>query len=126
MSIITIRPKTPTGADVNEERDRRLHMQPFTVAGYNATIVVEGDASDRQNLLALGTIAQGMIEAGSTDLMQYRDGANVVHALTPAQMHELWMKGAALISAVSRASWLLKDDPNGIPADFAEDSYWPA
>ena len=48
------------------------------------------------------------------------------HALTPAQMHELWMKGAALISAVSRASWLLKDDPNGIPADFAEDSYWPA
>ena len=53
MSIISIRPKTPTGADVNAERDRRLHMQPFTVTGYNATIVVEGDAADRQNLLAL-------------------------------------------------------------------------
>lgn len=125
MSIISIRPKTPTGADVNAERDRRLHMQPFTVTGYNATIVVEGDAADRQNLLALGTIAQGMIEAGNTDLMQYRDGANVVHALTPAQMHELWMKGAALVSAVSQASWEIKDDPAGIPADFQNDPRWP-
>ena len=125
MSIISIRQKTPTGADVNAERDRRLHMQPFTVTGYNATIVVEGDAADRQNLLALGTIAQGMIEAGNTDLMQYRDGANVVHALTPAQMHELWMKGAALVSAVSQASWEIKDDPAGIPADFQNDPRWP-
>ena len=127
MSIISIRPKVSTGADVNAERDRRVKAgASFNVTNHPVPIHVAGDEVTQTNLLALATAASARIAQGDVStLTPYRDETNQIHNLTPPQVFELWSHGAAFISNIYQASWSLKDDPNGIPADFAEDSYWP-
>jgi len=117
-------PPAPGDGDVNAERARRiLAGRAFDIAGYGL-VAVEGRDEDVRNLGALGTAALAQIGAGNgTGLMQFRDADNVIHDLTWAQMFALWSASTEYVSALYAASWALKDD--GIPADFADDAYWP-
>jgi hypothetical protein len=73
--------------------------------------------------LALG--AQMRLAAGDNEtLTTFRDGGNVDHQLTPAQLLSLWQQSADYVSELYAASWALKAmEP--IPADFASDEHWP-
>ena len=64
-----------------------------------------------------------LVQGDTTTAISFRDDANNMHALTPAQVVELWEKAAGYISAVYAASWTLKDGT--IPADYADDRHWP-
>lgn len=115
----------PEDAHVNDERDRRLAIgATVEVEGYGP-VPVQGRQADQTNLLALKDTARDLEEAGVTDaVIEFRDGANVLHLLTPAQMKDLANKGKAAASEIYSASWALKDNPP-IPADYAADAYWP-
>jgi hypothetical protein len=118
----------PLNVQVNLERDRRiLAGKEFTVTGYATPIAVSGDRTTQMNLLALATAANMRIASGdTTTITKYRDEKNAIHDLTPPQIAELWSLGAAFVSDVYQASWALKDNPGGIPADFKDDTHWPA
>lgn len=116
-----------TSQDVNEERNRRILLgKDFVVTGYATPIAVAGDATTQTNLSNLAQAA--MIRTGQGDvthITNYRDENNLIHALTPPQIIELWSLGAAYVSAIYAASWVLKDNPAGVPVDFVEDVHWP-
>ncbi|OHV85983.1 hypothetical protein LCM4579_00105 [Ensifer sp. LCM 4579] len=114
-------PPPPTGEDVNAERQRRI----IDGAVFNG-IHVTGRDEDIMNLTNLALAAQVRIAGGdTTTLTTYRDGGNVDHDLTPAEVLGLWQQASARVSAIYAASWALKAmEP--IPADYANDSYWGA
>lgn len=109
-----------TPAAVNAERQRRI-VRGKIIDGIHVT----GSDDDARNLTNLALSAQVRMAGGdTTSLTTYRDGDNIDHDLTPAQMLSLWQQSSAYVSAIYAASWALKAmDP--IPADFAGDSYWP-
>ena len=115
----------PTGADINNERQRRIDFGCIVTLTDGTAIPVQGRAQDQTNLLGLATAAQLRLAAGdTTTTTTFRDGDNVDHDLTPSEIIELWQSGANYISAVMEASWVLKDS-NPIPSDYVDDSYWP-
>lgn len=118
-------PFVPEGAHVDAERDRRLALgATVQVEGYGP-VPVQGRQADQINLLALKDGARDLVAAGITDpSLEFRDGANVLHILTPAQMIDLANKGKAAAAEIYAAAWALKDNPP-IPADYAADAYWP-
>lgn len=120
-------PGSATNEDVNAERDKRIMVgRDFTVSGYANTIAVSGDTTTQTNLMALGLAAQARMAQGDlTTPTPYRDENNVIHQLTPPQVFELWSVGAAFVSLVYQASWAIKDDAAGLPADIPGDSRWP-
>lgn len=107
--------------DVNAERDRRI-VAGKTING----VAVTGRDEDARNLTNLALAAQlRLASADTTTLTTFRDGNNVDHDLTPAEMLALWQGSAAYVSALYAASWVIKAlDP--IPLDFDADSRWPA
>ncbi|WJR66931.1 DUF4376 domain-containing protein [Neorhizobium sp. CSC1952] len=105
---------------INAERTRRI------VAGRVIDgIRVTGRDEDARNLTNLALAAQLRLAAQDTEtLTTFRDGDNVDHELTPPQIMSLWQQSSEYVSALYAASWALKAlDP--IPADFADNSYWP-
>ena len=112
-------------AQVTAECDRRLAAGTVvTVTGYG-DIPVQGRQKDQINLMALEATAKDLIAAGVTGpILDFRDGANVHHKLTPAQFVEMARKGKEAASAIYATSWALKDSGD-IPADFADDVHWP-
>jgi hypothetical protein len=111
---------------VNDERARRL------VAGTNVSVTGHGPVAlsgrdeDTRNLQGLAFAAQLRLSQGdTTHQTTFRDAGNVDHVLTPAQVLEMWSLGSAWIEQVYAASWALKDTQGGIPADYADDGYWP-
>lgn len=112
-------------AQVTAERDRRLHAGTIVnVSGYG-NIPVQGRPADQINLIALGDTARDLSAGGVTAaVIPFRDGDNVNHDLTPAQMLEMVAEGKAAASAIYAAAWALKDGET-IPSDFADDAYWP-
>lgn len=114
-----------TKADVNAERQRRLEFGCVVTLSTGKAIPIQGRAQDQTNMLGLVTIAQMRIQAGdTTSTTTFRDRDNQDHPLTPAEVIELWQRGAAYFELVMQASWALKDsDP--IPPDFADDKHWP-
>lgn len=116
----------PTNADVTVERDRRaLAGKTFTLSS-GPQVAVAGDDITTRNLQALALAAQARMAVGDDTATPYRDETNTIHNLTPAQVFELWSQGSAYVSAIYQASWALKDNPAGIPADFTGDHHWPA
>lgn len=116
----------PTKTDVDREREHRIVAgKTFTIAGAG-DIPVTGRPEDQVTLLALKDTARGLKAAGVTDaIIPYRDGANTDHLLTADQVISLTDQGKAYVTKLYQASWTLKAmDP--IPADFADDSHWPA
>ncbi len=121
--IVPFEPPIPaaTSENVNRERSRRIAVGKV-IDGVHVT----GSDEDARNLANLGQIAKMMLDDGDTQTVTiYRDAANIDHALTPAEMVNLWRSSVSYVSALYAASWALKAlDP--IPADFAADDYWPA
>jgi hypothetical protein len=109
----------PLNELVNAERQRRM------VAGKVIDgIFVTGRDEDARNLTNLALGAQLRIANGDTStLTTFRDGNNVDHALTPAQVLSLWQQSAAYVSELYASSWAIKAmDPT--PADVTDDQYW--
>lgn len=110
-----------TGDQVNAERQRRIAVGKV-IDGVHVT----GSDEDARNLMSLAIGAQMRLAAGDNETpTTFRDGDNVDHELTPTQLLSLWQQSAEYVSALYAASWALKGmEP--IPADFAEDTHWPA
>ncbi len=111
---------------VNQERDRRIEAGAVvTIEGYG-DLPLQGRAVDQMNLMALAATAKDMADAGVTAaVIPFRDAANAMHSLTPAQFLDLSRQGKEAAAAIYAASWALKDGAE-IPADFADDAHWPA
>ena len=113
-------------ASILTERDRRIDLGTgINVTGVG-TIPVSGRPQVQADLTSLVTAAQIAIAAGNTTAtFPFRDEARTVHALTAAQVIELYMAGVAWLGAMRQAAWSLIDaDP--IPADYSDDRHWPA
>ena len=128
VTIAAYAAPAPTGEDVNAERARRIEAGVIiNVTGYAHAIHVTCRNEDRHNLSGLAFTAQERIGAGdTTTLTTFRDGADVMHDLTPPQIVEMRDQSMAYVEAVYAASWTLKA-MSPIPADYATNAtYWPA
>jgi hypothetical protein len=119
-------PPPPTNVAVTAEAERRIEGGVVvTVPGHTPTIYVQGRDKDTRNVQGLVTAAQLRLASGdTTTLTSFRDGNNVMHELTPAQVVALWQESAVYVTTVYNASWVIKAMAP-IPADYADDSYWP-
>lgn len=128
-------PKPPkpalTVADLKKERDRRVDAgSSFSIPGVADPIPVPGKQPYREVIQAKFSAAQGFKAQGVTDAsVLFRDGANVMHYLTPDQMLALCLQSMQWYEAVMVAYWAMKDGTGdfteGIPDDFADDKWWP-
>lgn len=115
----------PQGDAVNAERERRIAAGTTVPVPGTAGIPVQGREQDVRNLLGLGMAALARMSQGdNVTLTPFRDATNAMHDLTPPQVFALWHLSAMYASAVYQASWAIKA-MTPIPADFADDSYWP-
>ena len=110
---------------VGAERDRRESRGTTITLDDGMSIPLRGRPKDQSDLTALGIAAQGRIAAGDVTPFEYRDRDNVIRALTPAQMQELFAKGVAWVTAVRKASWGIKDAYPGHDDDWRDDHHWP-
>ena len=113
---------TATGADVDAERERRRYM-PLAVTVSSATFEINMDATSQNNIQGLSTVGLYLSSAAPTQTVPFRDLANTMHDLLPADMVSMGIQVATHIQALYVASWAIKAiDP--IPADYADDSRW--
>lgn len=117
--------------DVNAERDRRIATgASFPVDGVG-DVALTGRDFDMIVLSQKRVEASVKKNAGSTaaDVL-FRDAGNTNRMFTPDQMISLVDQGQAWVQAVMEVSWAMKDGTgefsDGIPADFADDKWWPA
>lgn len=104
----------------NRERQRRIEAGKM-IDGVHVT----GSDRDQVNLIALKDTARDLAAAGvSAAIIPFRDGANVEHMLTPAQMMAIADAGKVYVTAIYQASWALKA-MTPIPQDVENDQYWP-
>lgn len=82
------------------------------ITGYGP-VALQGRPEDQASLQGLAFGAQLRLSMGdSTTLTDFMDRNNSPHQLAPAQVLELWQKGAAFISAIYARSWEIKEmDP---------------
>lgn len=107
-----------TNDDINTERTNRIEQgNLFTVTDITPQIRVTGRPEDMDTLLALVVTAQLRLSQNDTTITQYRDGNNIDHMLSPAQIIELWGRSMAWVESVYKASWDIKA-MNPIPADY--------
>jgi hypothetical protein len=105
---------------VNRERQRRIEVgKDF------GGVWVTGSDRDQVNLLALKDTAKDLQAAGiDAAVIPFRDGNNIEHILTAAEIIDLANAGKMYVSAIYQASWALKAmDP--FPVDYTDDAYWP-
>lgn len=111
---------TATSEEVNEERARRIaHGAKFNVTGIETKISVTGRPEDMDTLLALVTTAQIRLSQNDDSITQYRDGNNIDHMLSPAQIIELWTQSMDWVERVYKASWDIKA-MTPIPSDYKD------
>lgn len=116
---------------LNTERERRVAIgSSFPVPGLSTLVPLTGRPFDQTVYLALLTRASGYKALGIVDpVLKIRDGADMIHMLTPDQMIALVSQGMSWFESVMAASWAMKDGAtpyeDGIPADFADDEHWP-
>ena len=114
----------PTLEDARQERDRRIADGTSVNVSDVGFIPITGRAADRDNLAGLGLIALARLAAADDTPLRFRDAANVLHSLTPAQVMELIAGGAAYIEALHDVVWQWADQGT-VPADFTDPGYWP-
>jgi hypothetical protein len=116
----------PTNGDVTAHAEKLIEAGvTISITGLAEPVYVQGRDKDSRNVQGLVTAAQLRLAAGDTaTVTKFRDGNNVMHDLTPAQVIELWQKSAAYVSFVYAASWAIKDGGT-IAQDFADDERWP-
>ncbi len=126
-SIAPFVPSTD-GLTVNGERDRRV-ASGFTAsvsAGSDVFPVDTRNLDDWANIQGLVTYAQVLLATSPTTSINFRDADNVVQTLTPGEMIEVGLQALAHKQGHYDAAWTLKSTEGGVPADFAEDQYWPS
>jgi hypothetical protein len=126
VAIAAYVPPAPTTDDVTAHAESLIEQGVVVnVTGIAEPIYVQGRDKDTRNVQGLVTAAQLRLASGdTTTLTAFRDGNNVTHQLTPAQVIEMWQLSAGYITAVYAASWSIKaDDPIG--DDFRDDARWP-
>ncbi|PWE57669.1 hypothetical protein DEM27_00195 [Metarhizobium album] len=124
VDMLADAPPPPTD-DINAEHDRRAATgRVFAVAGYG-DVALEGSAGTQMVLLALKDTARDMVAVGySEPVLMFTDRDNIDRHLTPEQVIELVDAGKIYMQALHAAKRSLKAmDP--IPADFADDQWWP-
>ncbi|PWE52251.1 hypothetical protein DEM27_31890 [Metarhizobium album] len=124
VDMLADAPPPPTD-DINAEHDRRAATgRVFAVAGYG-DVALEGSAGTQMVLLALKDTARDMVTAGySAPVLLFTDRDNVDHHLTPEQVIALVDAGKIYMQALHAAKRALKAmEP--IPADYADDQWWP-
>ncbi|WP_299085091.1 hypothetical protein [uncultured Ruegeria sp.] len=137
FDVSTAEERLPKPKDVNRERDKRIiEGSEFSVEGVDEPIPVSGDLQTMINHLGLSVgiiietllsdpaIKSALQDAPAT--IQYRCNDNMIRLVTPYQMLMLQLAGGQFVGGVFGKSWDLKDNPSGIPADYAEDQHWPA
>ncbi|QKV17865.1 DUF4376 domain-containing protein [Oricola thermophila] len=119
----------PTAADVNAERDRRI-ADGFMFNG----VQYQSGPEDRENIAGAATAALGAImngaqpgdyhwHGGSSDFV-WIAADNTEHAMDAQTVYAFGQAALAHKQAHIFAARALKDsDP--IPADYADDQYWP-
>lgn len=119
-------PDVPTPADVDEERDRRVQDGLVVDLTSGAQVFVQRGPKHDGNLADLKLLADELDAAGTTTPdIPFRDGNNVVHQLTPQEVKAMFLEVTQRKTAIYAAAWAIKDDPNGISEDFANDPRWP-
>jgi hypothetical protein len=94
-----------------------------SITGYGI-VALQGRPEDQTSLQGLAFGAQLRLAMGdSTTKMEFLDRENVLHELTPAQMLELWQKGAGFVSAIYAKSWIIKE-MNPMTTDYNEPALW--
>lgn len=124
-SWVDMGPPPPNPSDVNRERERRIIEGRVFTLSTGQSIHVTGRDEDIRNLTNLALGAQVRIGQGDVEtITDFRDETNTVFRLTPVELLELWQLATEYVSAIYRASWVLKDNPEGIPADYTSDRHW--
>lgn len=110
--------------EIDAERDRRLAAgAEITVDSYG-TIPVQGRDRDMVIFASLKDAADDALAAGLSDPIPFRDRANTMHSLTPAQMRQLVKRARAHAQAIYAAAWRLKD-ADTTPSNYTDDEHWP-
>lgn len=116
----------PTSANVNTERARREQYGCVVTVVGAGSIALEGNDKAMRNLQGLAFSASLRAAQGdTTTITVFRDANNVNHSLVPMQIVSLWSKGAAYLSDVYQASWVIKA-LTPIPVDYASNARWPS
>lgn len=109
---------------VNFERARRIEAGCVVTVAGAGDIPVQGRQEDKDSFTNLCNAAQLRLAAGDqAGPMVFRDAADVIHELTPAEMLLLYSGAMAFAEAVYKASWAIKDTTR--PEDPADDAHWP-
>jgi hypothetical protein len=112
-------------AAVNSERDRRFSIGAPVHLADGRTFVADIDERSIINITALALNATRAQAAGDTTAIDFRDHANTIQSLSPADVIAMAEQAMAQVTAVYAASWAIKGmDP--IPADYAADERWTA
>lgn len=121
----SVTPAPTEPEQVDSERDRRIAAGTTVQIEGIGAMPLQGRPQDQLNMLALKDTARDLHAAGVTvAVIPFRDGDNVEHLLTAAQMMQITDQGKQHITAIYQAAWALKAmDP--IPTDYTEDQWWP-
>ncbi len=113
---------------VNEERDRRLALGFDAVldGGARSFPVQTRDLDDWTNIHGRVTYAQVLLSTSPSTTINFRDADNVIQVVTPDEMISIGLQALAHKQSHHDAAWTLKDTSSGVPADFTDDTYWPA
>lgn len=128
--VVAPPPFVPTTEHVTWERFRRIEAGVTVSVTGAGDIPLQGRPQDLQALHGLATAASLRLSIGDTaHVTMFRDAADVIHNLVPAQVIEMWSLGAAWVESVYAAGWAIKDEAvqsgTPIPDDYADDSRWP-
>ena len=124
-TIAPYAPPAPTPADLDAERDRRIAEGCTIQLTDGPAIPIDGSDRTQRFLAALSGTATRAIDAGRLDPFVFRGRDNVIYQLTPPQIIELGDKGLWWVQSLYGAAWAMKDNPDGLPSDFAADARWP-
>ena len=128
-NVITLDPSAKNETlkkKINKERTRRISLgQSITLSDGRTFVVQTRTEEDFRNLN--GLVSKALVYAMAQQLeaeIYFRDAANNVQTLTPAQMIECGELVAASVQAIYQASWDLKA-LSTIPDNYADDEHWP-
>jgi len=111
------------GSVVDAERERRIALPlPISLPDAGA-MTINMDPNAQRNISGLALKGMKAIVLAQPDIVPFRDYANDMHMLTPADLIAMGEAAAARITTCYAKSWALKA-MSPIPVDYADDSYW--
>jgi len=92
-------------AAIEAERDRRIALGVTVTFPDGQALVQTRDETDIRNASGIASSGLAMVVTGQAGTLVYRDAANVLHSMTPAQAIQFGFEVAAAIQAVYTQSW---------------------